>query len=152
MLEEVPRSQRSSLNVGYHDFQQLTTYLYLVDDAAKLSNKVKGDLPGAQKEAKTGIELTGKEAGQQFDNAVSSFLNRPITEPKMLMDCSQVAKARDATSKIDSKLEGYRASAEQKIDSTRKEVGKDLTAAIDSFDKNVEKGAAKGKSWLSGWF
>jgi hypothetical protein len=68
------------------------------------------------------------------------------------MDCSQVAKAKETTSKIDSKLEGYRASAEQKIDSTRKEVGKDLTAAIDSFDKNVEKGAAKGKSWLSGWF
>jgi hypothetical protein len=64
----------------------------------------------------------------------------------------QVAQAKDATSKIDSKLESYRASAEKKIDSTRKEVGKDLTAAVDSFDKNVEKGTAKTKSWLSGWF
>jgi hypothetical protein len=73
MLEEAPKSRRSSLNVSYRDSQQLVTHLHLADDAAKLSNKVRGDLPGAKNEAKTGIELTGKEAGQQFDNAVSSI-------------------------------------------------------------------------------
>ena len=61
-------------------------------------------------------------------------------------------QGKETTSKIDSKLESYRATAEQKIDGARKEIGKDLSSAVDSFDKNVEKGAAKSKSWISGWF
>jgi len=101
-------------------------------DAAKLSNKVQSGLPGNAKEAKTGIKLSAEEAGQKFDSAA--------------------AQAKEATSNVDRKLESYRASAEQKIDATRKEVGKDLTKAVDSFDKNVQQGAAKSKSWLSGWF
>jgi transcription initiation factor IIF auxiliary subunit len=64
----------------------------------------------------------------------------------------QVAQARDTTHKVDAKLEDYRASAEKKIDTYRKETGSKLTSAVDQFDKSVEKGAAKSKSWLSGWF
>jgi len=101
-------------------------------DAAKLSNKARSDLPGYEKEAKTGIKLSAEEAGQKIDAALQ--------------------QGKETTSKIDSKLESYRASAEQKIDGARKEIGKDLTAAVDSFDKNVEKGASKSKSWISGWF
>ncbi|KAF2435705.1 hypothetical protein EJ08DRAFT_656073 [Tothia fuscella] len=102
-------------------------------DAAKLTNKARGgDATGYGKEAKTGAQLSAAEAGKQFDSVAQ--------------------QAKDATSKVDSKLENYRATAEAKLDATRKEVSKDLTVAVDNFDKNVEKTAAKTKSWLSGWF
>ena len=48
--------------------------LHVADDAARLSNKIRSDLPGAQKEAKTGIKLSAEEAGQKFDAAVSSIV------------------------------------------------------------------------------
>jgi hypothetical protein len=42
-----------------------------VDDAAAASAKVKGQLPGGAKEAKTQAKLSAEEAGQKFDAAVS---------------------------------------------------------------------------------
>jgi hypothetical protein len=64
----------------------------------------------------------------------------------------QYANAKDTTHKVDSKLESYRANAEKKIDEYRKDTGAKVNSAIDSFDKNVEQGASKSKSWVSGWF
>jgi len=101
-------------------------------DASKLSSKVRSELPGKEKEAKTQAKLSAQEAGQKFDSAVQ--------------------QAKEATAQTDRKLESYRASAEKKLDETRKEVGKDLSTAVDKFDKSVEQGAAKSKSWLGSWF
>ena len=53
--------------------------LRTTDDAARLSSKVRGELPGAEKEAKTGIKLTAEEAGAKFDSAVRVF--SLITDP-----------------------------------------------------------------------
>ncbi|KAF2403759.1 hypothetical protein EJ06DRAFT_546892 [Trichodelitschia bisporula] len=101
-------------------------------DAAKLSSRFKSDLPGAGKEAKTGIKLSAEEAGQKVDDWAAS--------------------AKQTTRSTDAKLEGYRAGAEKKIDEYRKEVGKDLSSAVDKFDKTVEEKAAASKSWLGSWF
>jgi hypothetical protein len=54
----------------------------LLDDAARLSSKLKGELPGstgsslpgAGKEAKTGIKLSAEEAGAKFDSIVSTLI------------------------------------------------------------------------------
>ncbi|KAF2138483.1 uncharacterized protein K452DRAFT_361163 [Aplosporella prunicola CBS 121167] len=101
-------------------------------DAAKLSSKFKGELPGKEKEAKTGAKVYAEEAGQKFDDAI--------------------AQAKATTNQVDAKLEAYRAQADKKIGEYQKEVGKDFHKAVDQFDKTVEEKAAQSKSWLSGWF
>ncbi|KAK7724473.1 hypothetical protein SLS57_004228 [Botryosphaeria dothidea] len=101
-------------------------------DAARLSSKVKGELPGKEKEAKTSAKVLGEEAGERVDSAI--------------------AEAKATTSKIDEKLEAYRAQADKKIGNVSSQTAKDLHSAVDKFDKTVEDKAAQSKSWLSGWF
>jgi hypothetical protein len=62
-----------------------------------------------------------------------------------LLTRSQLAHAKDSA-------EGYRAGAADKLGELRKETGQKLSGAVDKFDAEVEKGAAKSKSWISGWF
>jgi len=99
-------------------------------DAAQLSSKVRSDLPGKEKEAKTSAKLYAQEAGQKIDKAVDD--------------------AKATTHKVDAKLESYRANAEKKFEDTRKETGKTLSNAVDTFDKTVEKKAGETKGWFGG--
>ncbi|KAF2812372.1 uncharacterized protein BDZ99DRAFT_474553 [Mytilinidion resinicola] len=101
-------------------------------DAAQLSSKVRSELPGKEKEAKTSAKLYAQEAGEKVDKAADD--------------------AKAATNKVDAKLESYRASAEKKLDESRRETGAKLTSAVDTFDKTVEKKASETKGWLGGWF
>lgn len=101
-------------------------------DAARLSSKVRGELPGKEKEAKTEAKVYAEQAGQKIDRAIDD--------------------AKATTNKVDAKLEGYRTNAEKKLDEYRKEAGKDLTSAVDKFDKTVEQKAAQSKSWIGSWF
>ncbi|KIW07743.1 uncharacterized protein PV09_01673 [Verruconis gallopava] len=101
-------------------------------DAAKLSSKIRGDLPGAEKEAKTGIKLAGEEASAKFDSAA--------------------AQLKDSANKTENKLSAYANDASKKLEDTRKEVGSTLMAGVDKFDKTVEKKASETKGWLGGWF
>ncbi|TID16607.1 hypothetical protein E2P81_ATG12024 [Venturia nashicola] len=101
-------------------------------DAAKLSSKVRSELPGKEKEAKTQLKLSGEQAGKSIDSAFQ--------------------QAKDATTRADKSIQSYAASAEKKLEEIKEETGKNLTAGIDKFDKNVSKGAAESKSWLGSWF
>ncbi|GAB7350027.1 hypothetical protein MBLNU459_g0701t1 [Dothideomycetes sp. NU459] len=101
-------------------------------DAARLSSKIKGDLPGKGKEFKTEAKLYGEEAGAKIDDTI--------------------AAAKSKTRDIDAKLEAYRADAEKNLEKYKKEAGKELNSAVDKFDKTVEDAAAKTKSGISGWF
>ncbi|KAB2572197.1 hypothetical protein BFW01_g3187 [Lasiodiplodia theobromae] len=101
-------------------------------DASRLSSKIKGDLPGKEKEAKTSAKVLGEEAGEAIDKTI--------------------AEAKATTSKIDEKLEAYRAQADKKIGEVSSQTAKELHSAVDKFDKTVEDKTAQSKSWLSGWF
>jgi len=101
-------------------------------DAARLSSKVRGELPGAEKEAKTGIKLTAEEAGAKFDSAA--------------------AQAKEQANKAEASISAYASDAQKKLGDARKEVGSNLMAGVDKFDKTVEKKAAETKGWLGGWF
>ncbi|KAL0261677.1 hypothetical protein SLS55_003107 [Diplodia seriata] len=101
-------------------------------DASRLSSKIKSELPGREKEAKTSAKVLGEEAGQTVDRTI--------------------AEAKATTSKVDEKLEAYRAQADKKIGDVSAKTAKDLHSAVDKFDKTVEDKAAQSKSWLSGWF
>lgn len=68
------------------------------------------------------------------------------------VDFSQIAEAKATTSKIDEKLEAYRAQADKKIGEVSSQTAKELHSAVDKFDKTVEDKTAQSKSWLSGWF
>ncbi|KAF2091402.1 hypothetical protein K490DRAFT_31510 [Saccharata proteae CBS 121410] len=101
-------------------------------DAARLSSTIKGELPGRGKEAKTTAKVYAQEAGEKIDSAIND------------------AKAQ--TSKVDAKLEAYRANADKKIGEYKAELGKEANQAIDKFDRTVEQKASESKSWVSSWF
>jgi len=101
-------------------------------DAASASSSIKSRLPGTGKEVEKQAQLTGEKIGSAFDNAMAS--------------------TKDATHKVDAKLESYRTDTSKKLDEYRKETGDKLNKAVDKFDHSVEKGAAQSKSWISGWF
>nr|POE56400.1 hypothetical protein CFP56_50944 [Quercus suber] len=101
-------------------------------DAAKLSSEVRSHLPGTGKEVKKDGEVLAADAGAKLDQWKKD--------------------AKAGVSSADAKLETYRKEAERKIESAAATVQKDGKAAVDAFDKNVEAGAAKAKSGLSGWF
>lgn len=48
------------------------------DDAAKLSSKVRSELPGKEKEATTQLKLSGEQAGKTMDSAVCRY-HTPVT-------------------------------------------------------------------------
>ncbi|EOD44408.1 calcofluor white hypersensitive protein [Neofusicoccum parvum] len=104
----------------------------LEHDASRLSSKIKGELPGKEKEVKTSAKVLGEEAGDKVDGVI--------------------ADAKATASKIDAKLEAYRAQADKKIGDLSSQTAKDAHSAVDKFDKTVEEKAAQSKSWLSGWF
>lgn len=122
----------------------------VTDDAARLSSKVRGEIPGKGKEWKTEAKLYGEEAGQKIDDTVRMSISylAPINANLTLQIAAAKAKTRD----IDSKLEAYRADAEKNIEKYRNEAGKELHSAVDKFDKTVENAAAQTKSSVSSWF
>jgi len=101
-------------------------------DAARASAKLKGEIPGKEKEvSKKGEELSAK-AGAQFD--------------------STVAEARAKLKEFDSKADQYKKEGTAKFEEARKEAGKELNDAIDKFDKKVEEKTATAKSGIASWF
>ena len=74
------------------------------------------------------------------------------------MDAAR-AKKNEADSKISNAVGDAEAKASQltsdgsnKFDQVRKDTGKQLSGAVDTFDKTVEKKAADAKSGISSWF
>jgi len=97
-------------------------------DAATAVRKMKGDLPGQDKEA--------KKAGEEGMEAIKARARE--------LDAQVKAEAERA----EKKLETYRQEANKKFEEVRKEGNQ----AVDKFDRNVEKAASETKSWFSGWF
>ncbi|KAF2713019.1 hypothetical protein K504DRAFT_530089 [Pleomassaria siparia CBS 279.74] len=104
----------------------------LEHDAARASAKIRGEFPGREKEA--------KKAGEEGYETIRSKAQELSKDAK--------AEADKAAAKFDS----YRADAARKLDDTRRETGKELNSAVDTFDKKVTEGASKSKSWLGSWF
>ncbi|KAI9881455.1 MAG: hypothetical protein M1830_000017 [Pleopsidium flavum] len=101
-------------------------------DAAKLSAKMKGELPGREHEAtKKGEELAVK-AGATIDREVD-YTRAKFTE-------------------AEKNAEKLAAEGRQKLDQVRKEAGKELHQTIDNFDKTVERKAVEAKNGISSWF
>ncbi|KZF19041.1 hypothetical protein L228DRAFT_264156 [Xylona heveae TC161] len=94
-------------------------------DAARVSAKVRGELPGKEKEAQKQGEEWAQKAGARIDSTVD-----------------------DAKSRIDQANKD----ASSKFNEYRKEAGTQLNSAVDTFDKKVEEGTSKAKSGISGWF
>lgn len=88
-----PELQKSNSNVSSHHTSQCNEAKLATDDAARLSSKVRSELPGKEKEAKTQLKLSGEQAGKSIDSAVcihsrrgTSILtttssNKPKTQP-----------------------------------------------------------------------
>lgn len=76
----------------------------------------------------------------------------PLQAGYIHSDNNQFQQAKDATARADDSIQSYAASAEKKLGEIKEETGKNLTAGIDKFDKNVSKGAAESKSWIGSWF
>jgi len=53
---------------------------------------------------------------------------------------------------LDAQAQAYAAQTEKKVQEFSRDAGKNVNQAINDFDKNVEQGAAKSKSWLGGLF
>ncbi|PVH98291.1 hypothetical protein DM02DRAFT_52168 [Periconia macrospinosa] len=95
-------------------------------DAASASAKLRSNLPGHEKEA--------KKAGEESYEALR-------------------ARAEELTGRqIDQTVDQYRHDASKKLEEARNTAGKDLSAAVDTFDKKVTEGAAKSQSWIGSWF
>lgn len=67
-----PRLLRSKWSVCFCR-PHLNRYILTIisDDAARLSSKVRGELPGKEKELKTEAKVLGEQTGAKFDDAVS---------------------------------------------------------------------------------
>ncbi|KIV82326.1 hypothetical protein PV11_04445 [Exophiala sideris] len=94
-------------------------------DAHRLSAQIKNDLPGS-------MASKGKEAEKRGE-ALTASVGREFDRT------SAEAKAKLAEAEAKAKEVGQKAS-------------KEANAAIDKFDKTVEKEAAKAKSGISSWF
>ncbi|MCJ1227343.1 hypothetical protein MMC12_003998 [Toensbergia leucococca] len=112
-------------------------------DAASASAKLKSELPGSGKEAKTQGEEWAQKAGSKLDNTVD--------------EARAQVKAADAQigakmSEADSKLHQLKSDGISKLEETRKTTGKELKDTVNTFDKTVEKKTAEAKSGISSWF
>ena len=88
-------------------------------------------------------QAVGRAGGAQDRRRREASL-RSLRRPQET-NIAQLAQAKD-------QAEGYRAGAADKLGEIRKETGAKLSGAVDKFDRSVEEGAAKSKSWISGWF
>ncbi|KAF2249215.1 hypothetical protein BU26DRAFT_551012 [Trematosphaeria pertusa] len=104
----------------------------LEHDAASASAKVRGEMPGREKEA--------KKAGEEGYETVRAKAQSMADEAK-----AEVNKAGKT-------LDAYRQDAGKKLEETRQTTGKDFNAAVDKFDKKVTEGARETKSWFGSWF
>ncbi|KAF2175697.1 hypothetical protein K469DRAFT_723890 [Zopfia rhizophila CBS 207.26] len=102
-------------------------------DAARASAKLKGELPGREKEAKTQGKVYGEQKYQ-------------LTKKRQLED------AKAATSKADARIQDFSRDASKKLEEYKKETGKELNNAVDKFDKTMSEGTSKSKSWIGSWF
>ncbi|KAF4550525.1 Hypothetical protein D9617_17g047930 [Elsinoe fawcettii] len=108
-------------------------------DAARLSSKVRSELPGREKEVKTEAKVLGQQAGSKIDSAIND--------------------ARSKSAELEKNLSNYASDAEKRFEAARREAGKELNQAVDKFDKTVGDAAskvqqegAKAKSGISSWF
>jgi len=100
-------------------------------DAASVSARLKGEIPGSEKQYKK----AGEEAMEQVKSTARG-INRDI---------------KAEADRADAKFEQYRQDASRKFEELRHETGKSVNDAANKFDKTVEENAQKGKSWFSGF-
>lgn len=126
------------------------------DDAANATRRLKGDLPGQDKEAKKAGE-EGYEAvratAQQYVRDDSDLKRVPAT------DIDKADRAKNEAQKAEEKFDQYSVEARKKYEEAKrqaelqlKEGRKEANAAINEFDKKVTEGASQSKSWLGSWF
>ncbi|KAH7382361.1 hypothetical protein BKA66DRAFT_118655 [Pyrenochaeta sp. MPI-SDFR-AT-0127] len=108
-------------------------------DAATAARRLKGDLPGSDKEA--------KKAGEEGFEAVRATAQQYADQAK--------AEAKKAEQKFDA----YSADAKKKFEEAKLQAereyhaaGKEVNAAANKFDKVVTEKAAESKSWFGSWF
>ncbi|KAF2125932.1 hypothetical protein P153DRAFT_425690 [Dothidotthia symphoricarpi CBS 119687] len=108
-------------------------------DAATAARKARGQMPGAQHEA--------KKAGEEGYETVRATAQQYAEKAK--------SQAKDAEVKLDA----YSADARKKYEDAKVEAARDFqqgkhefNAAVDKFDQKVLQDAAKTKSWFGSWF
>jgi hypothetical protein len=69
-----------------------------------------------------------------------------------MLTSQQSNEAKAEADKLDAKLYAYRQDAAAKLETTKREAGKEINSAADAFDKKVLEGTQKSKSWLGSWF
>lgn len=72
---------------------------------------------------------------------------------------TQLNDARSKTQELEKNIGNYASDAEKRLEEARRNAGKELNQAVDTFDKKVGDAAAKvqqsgekAKSGLSSWF
>jgi hypothetical protein len=125
----------------------------MADDAAHYSAKLKGELPGREKEIKKAGEEYGREAGQKLDGVVSSLsipanpLKRSTNETRV-----QLKDAKREADSFDRKVQSLSSDAGKKFEEYKREAAADFNKNVDKFDKTVSQKAAESKSWFGSWF
>ncbi|CBY00659.1 hypothetical protein IAQ61_011572 [Plenodomus lingam] len=108
-------------------------------DAAYAARRLRGDVPGQDKEAKKAAE----EGYEQVRATASQYASKANAEAEK---AAQKFDAYSAEAKR--KFEEAKAQAEKEYHET----GKQVNAAANKFDAVVEDKAAKTQSWLGGLF
>ncbi|CAF9937843.1 MAG: hypothetical protein HETSPECPRED_000678 [Heterodermia speciosa] len=111
-------------------------------DATTAANRLKGNDYSAKEAQKQGEEWAQK-AGSKIDSTVDDA-RKQIHEA----DAVITQKAREAEKKVSNLAHSTIAQAQESAKETRK----DANAAIQDFDKTVERKAAEAKSGISSWF
>ncbi|KAF2875665.1 hypothetical protein BDV95DRAFT_279776 [Massariosphaeria phaeospora] len=104
----------------------------LEHDAATAARKIRGDIPGQDKEA--------KKAGEEGFEAMRA----------KAQGIKQDAKVE--ANRLGQNIDHYKNDAERKLEEVRRTTGKDVNAAADKFDKTVLDEVEKSKSWVGSWF
>jgi hypothetical protein len=64
----------------------------------------------------------------------------------------QLSQVKGTSKSTETKLNSFRVNVTDKVDDVRKDTGQKFTSAVKVLDKGVQKGAAKSKNRLSGFF
>lgn len=118
----------------------LTDVPSFIGDAHHVAAKIKGQTPHRSTDVEGQGRKVGQEVGAKVDSAVSDE-DGPCASIACVDKNEKVATVNRDISKAKSETESYAKAA--KADTLKK---------IDEFDRKVEEGASKSKSYLSSWF
>jgi hypothetical protein len=118
-------------------------------DAHHIAAKIKGETPHRSTDAEQQGRKVGQELGAKVDNAVCPsplsilcrYSSSCFSGNSLTATTPQVETVNRDISKAKSETESYAKAA--KADALKK---------VDEFDRKVEEGASKSKSYLSSWF